>query len=127
MVERLRIHAVAGRLDTDELAVRAEAAYRARTVEDLASLVFDLPSKGHRVAAAARPRRLTWRLPAVGTICGAGTTVVVAHFDGGFRGAFDGVAAVPFWATLALGGLSAAAYVAARVRTVVPSRARDAT
>jgi hypothetical protein len=54
-------------------------------------------------------------VPAYGTVCAAGTTVVVALADGGFRGAFDGVAAVPFWATLACGGLLAARTLGARL------------
>jgi hypothetical protein len=47
---------------------------------------------------------------------------MVAHFDGGFRGAFDGVAAVPFWATLAFGALLTGRVFGARFRASAPSR-----
>ena len=124
VVERLRSHAVAGRLDTEELATRAEDTDRARTVGELADVLRDLPGGREVVATNAGARRSTWHLPAFGTVCGAGTTVVVAHFDGGFRGPLDGVAAVPFWATLALGGLLAASVLTDRLRATAPSRGR---
>jgi hypothetical protein len=49
-VEELRRHAEAGRLDMDELEQRVEAAFAARTREELAELRADLP-------AAPRPRQ----------------------------------------------------------------------
>jgi hypothetical protein len=85
-------------------------------VRELAVVLRDLPHTRGDSAPTARPRRSAWYLPAFTTICGAGTTVVVAHFDGGFRGPLDGVAAVPLWATLALGGVLAARAVTARLR-----------
>jgi hypothetical protein len=121
VVERLRAHAAAGRLDIEELETRAEDAYKSRTVGELAKVLRDLPG-GRKVAARPRRPRSFWDLPAVGTLCGAGSTVVVAHFDGGFRGPVDGVAAVPFWATLAFGGLLTARVLAARLRASAPSR-----
>ena len=49
VVERLRLHAAEGRLDVQELEQRLEAAFGAKSREDLAELEGDLP--------AARPRR----------------------------------------------------------------------
>ena len=127
MVERLKSHAVAGRLDAEELAVRAEAAYRARTIGELAEVLRDLPNQ-RGVLAAMKPerRRFTWHLPAVGTACAAGTTVIVAMLDGGFRGPLDGVAAVPFWVTVASGGFLAARLLPVRLRAEASSRVRKA-
>jgi hypothetical protein len=42
-VEELRLHGAAGRLDTDELEQRIEAAFEARTREQLVDLRSDLP------------------------------------------------------------------------------------
>jgi hypothetical protein len=42
-VEELRLHGAAGRLDTEELELRIEAAFGARTREQLAALGRDLP------------------------------------------------------------------------------------
>ena len=114
VVERLRTHAVAGRLDADELATRAEQAYGATTVAQLAAVLGDLPAG--REAARARPRRRTWLAPLLATATSAAATPVVAMFDGGFRGPLDGVAAVPFWATLAFGGLFMGRIVTTRLR-----------
>ena len=44
MADALRAHAVAGRLDTDELEVRLQTAYQARTTAELAQLRRDLPA-----------------------------------------------------------------------------------
>ena len=44
MADTLRAHAVAGRLDTDELEERLQAAYQARTTAELAQLRRDLPA-----------------------------------------------------------------------------------
>lgn len=52
--DALRDHATAGRLDPDELDERLGAAYAARTVEDLAGLVADLPVPAGP-SAPARP------------------------------------------------------------------------
>jgi hypothetical protein len=106
----LQSHVVAGRLDPDELAERAERAYRAKTVTDLDEALRDLP------ADRARPQ---WRpaslRPLLLTAAGAGTTAVTAVLDGGFRGPFDGVAAVPMWATIATLALLAARRAAGRL------------
>ena len=119
MVEELRRHAVAGRLDLDELEARAEAAYGAKTVGELVAVLHDLPRERRPRGRATRFARATWHLPAAGTVSGAATTAVVAHFDGGFRGPFDGVAAVPLWVTVALGGILAATIVVDRVGSAV--------
>lgn len=42
-VEQLRSHCAAGRLTADELADRAQAAYAARTLGDLETVLGDLP------------------------------------------------------------------------------------
>jgi hypothetical protein len=118
VVERLREHAIDGRLDADELAARAEAAYSARTHGELADLLVDLPRAPSR--PRGRRRGLTWRHPVLATLGGATTTVVVAHVDGGFRGPLDGVAAVPFWATLASGGVLAVTLAARRLSAPRP-------
>ena len=47
VVERLRTHAAAGRLDPDELDERLERAFAARTAGELSELTSDLPA--HRV------------------------------------------------------------------------------
>jgi hypothetical protein len=52
VVESLRDHAAAGRLDVDELAERTESALRARTLGELDLVVRDLP-------ASPGPRRDT--------------------------------------------------------------------
>ncbi|HVM16584.1 MAG TPA: DUF1707 domain-containing protein [Gaiellaceae bacterium] len=121
VVEQLRSHAVAGRLTLDELDARAAETYAARTVGDLAAIVHDLPRDG----AAAAPRglpRAAWHLPVAATACGVATTAVVAHVDGGFRGLFDGVAAVPLWATVAFAGLAAARAVTRRTAAALGQR-----
>lgn len=118
VVERLRTHAVAGRLDIEELATRTEDAYRARTAGELARVLRDLPGGREFVAKGTRPRRPSWQLPAFGTVCCAGTTIIVANLDGGFRGPLDGVAALPFWATVAFGGVLATRVLTARLRLV---------
>jgi uncharacterized RDD family membrane protein YckC len=55
-VRRLRDACVDGRLSVDELALRAEAAYSAKTLAELAPLIGDLPHAG----AAAPPRLASW-------------------------------------------------------------------
>ena len=56
-VERLRTHAVDGRLTLEEFADRVERAYAARTVDDLNELSSDLPE----TTPAPAPRRPTQR------------------------------------------------------------------
>jgi hypothetical protein len=49
VAEALRGHAVAGRLDADELEQRLERAFSARTRADLVPLVADLPAPSPRL------------------------------------------------------------------------------
>ncbi len=57
LAEELRAHAVAGRIDTDELEERLQGAYGARTLGELDELHRDLPTTPEQVALAARDRR----------------------------------------------------------------------
>ena len=57
LAEELRDHAVAGRIDTDELEERLQGAYAARTLGDLDELRRDLPATPEQVALAVRERR----------------------------------------------------------------------
>lgn len=63
-IERLRQAASEGRLSTEELEQRLEAALSARTYAQLDALVADLP--GRRLAVPAETRRLAWVPPALG-------------------------------------------------------------
>ena len=56
VVEALHRHAVAGRLDADELEQRLERAYGARLRSDLLPLMADLPAQGRR-APRRQPER----------------------------------------------------------------------
>lgn len=56
VVELLRDHAAAGRLDVEELDQRTEAAYRARTLDALEALSRDLPDDPLRAPEPARVR-----------------------------------------------------------------------
>ncbi len=124
VVEELRVHAVAGRLDADELAARAEQAYSARTVLELTNVLRDLPKDRRSRVTRRRLPRSPFTLPAAGTACAAAATVVTASIDGGFRGPLDGVAAVPFWLMLASGGLLVARFFGARIGVVRLRRTR---
>jgi hypothetical protein len=57
VVDVLREHAAAGRLDADELEERLGAAYAAQLRADLVPLVADLPVAAPEPAPAPRPRR----------------------------------------------------------------------
>jgi len=57
LAEELRAHAVAGRIDTDELEERLQGAYGARTLGDLDELRRDLPATPEQLALAVRERR----------------------------------------------------------------------
>lgn len=57
LADELRSHAVAGRIDTDELEERLQGAYAARTLGELDALRRDLPATPEQVALAARERR----------------------------------------------------------------------
>ena len=64
LISELRDHAVAGRLDTDELEERSHAAYSAKTTAELDRLRRDLPATPAQLVAHQRERRahLTRRL-----------------------------------------------------------------
>lgn len=64
LISELNEHLVAGRLDTDELERRVQAAYEARTTGELDALRSDLPVPSAQVALqhAARRRQLTRRM-----------------------------------------------------------------
>ena len=64
LIEELRDHSVAGRLDTEELERRVRAAYEASTTGELDALRSDLPVPSRQVALqhAARRRQLTRRM-----------------------------------------------------------------
>jgi hypothetical protein len=64
LISELRDHAVAGRIDTDELEERLQAAYSAKTTGELDRLRHDLPATPAQVASYHKERRaqLTRRL-----------------------------------------------------------------
>ena len=64
LITELNGHTVAGRLSTEELELRLQAAYAARTTAELDDLRRDLPATPEQRAAAGRERRtqLTRRL-----------------------------------------------------------------
>jgi hypothetical protein len=64
LISELNEHAVAGRLSTDELEERLQAAYAARTTGELDALRSDLPVSNKQVAVAhaARRAQLTRRM-----------------------------------------------------------------
>jgi Domain of unknown function (DUF1707) len=64
LITQLHDNAVAGRLSTEELEERLQAAYAARTTGDLDALRRDLPASTHQTAVshAARRSQLTRRL-----------------------------------------------------------------
>jgi hypothetical protein len=64
LISELHEHAVAGRLDTDELERRVTSAYAARTTGELDALRSDLPAPSRQVALqhAERRRQLTRRM-----------------------------------------------------------------
>jgi hypothetical protein len=64
LIAELNEHTVAGRLETDELERRVQAAYAARTTGELDALRADLPVPNRQVAVrhAERRRQLTRRM-----------------------------------------------------------------
>ncbi len=64
LISELRDHAVAGRIDTDELEERSQAAYSAKTTAELDRLRHDLPATPAQLAMYDKERRaqLTRRL-----------------------------------------------------------------
>ena len=117
MVEQLRAHAVSGRLDAAELAARAEDAYRARTVGELALVLRDLPARVPVAARRARPlsRPSPRHLAVYGVAAAVDVAVLAATIDG-VQGPLDEMAVLGFWATLGWGGVLAAWTLAARLR-----------
>ena len=57
LTAELREHTVAGRLSTEELEERLQAAYAARTTADLDALRHDLPATPEQIALSHRARR----------------------------------------------------------------------
>jgi hypothetical protein len=69
VVERLRRAAGEGRLDTEELEHRAEAALRSRTDRELARLTADLPAvAANRRETPRRDHRLAFAVAAPGMV-----------------------------------------------------------
>ena len=75
-VAALERHTGAGRLTLDEFAERARLAHDARTVDELAAVVRDLPADGDSAAAPEGPRRDLLILFAIA----AATLVLLAVF-----------------------------------------------
>lgn len=57
LITELNEHAVAGRLDTDELEQRLQSAYAARTTDELDALRQDLPATPRQLAQYHKQRR----------------------------------------------------------------------
>ena len=96
-LERLRIHAVAGRLSVDELGERAELVLRARTNGELRRVFADLPRRAEelRGVGAALPMKAHLAVFAFAT------TVLIASWEIAREpmGPMDNVAGYfwPFW------------------------------
>jgi len=75
-VAALERHTGAGRLTLDEFAERARLAHDARTVDELAAVVRDLPADGDSAPAPEGPRRDLFILFAIA----AATLVLLAVF-----------------------------------------------
>jgi hypothetical protein len=75
VAERLRKAAGEGRLLTEELEERLEAAFSARTYGELDSVLADLP--GRRIAVPEAPRQLTLMRSAVGVTIAVALAVAV--------------------------------------------------
>ncbi len=91
LIAELNEHAVAGRLDTDELERRVQQAYEARTTGELDALRSDLPAPSRKVALehAARRRHLTRRMiQESGGSLGAFVVCVVIWAASGAQGQF---------------------------------------
>jgi hypothetical protein len=91
LVDELNEHAVAGRLDTDELEARLESAYAARTTAELDALRRDLPVTPRQTALSHAQRRshLTRRmLQEAGGSLGAFIVATVIWAASGAHGQF---------------------------------------
>jgi hypothetical protein len=91
LVDELNEHAVAGRLDTDELEDRLQSAYSARTTAELDALRRDLPVTPRQTALSHAQRRsqLTRRmLQETGGSLGAFIVATVIWFASGAHGQF---------------------------------------
>jgi hypothetical protein len=115
VIDRLKTAFVHGRLDRDELGLRAGLALTARTHADLAAITADLPASPPGAAPlpvrAARPAR-------AGLATGAAVAVIVAALDAGtLVAAITGAAPllVVFLVFLAI-GMTGTALVAALIR-----------
>ena len=74
VVERLRVAAAEGRLETEELEERSDAALRARTYGELDGLLADLPTS----TPALRRRRTAQVVPAVQSALAVAVPILVA-------------------------------------------------
>jgi hypothetical protein len=87
VVAELREHHVTGRLTLDELAERTQAAYGARTRDELEPLTRDLPAQARRTPSRRRPRRFLVALFGGGNLTGrwrlGGRLLAVTLFGGG--------------------------------------------
>jgi hypothetical protein len=81
-VAALERHTGAGRLTLDEFAERARLAHDARTLDDLAAVINDLPADGSAAAEAEEPHRDLLVLLAIAAI----TLVVLGVFIALTRG-----------------------------------------
>lgn len=91
LIAELNEHTVAGRLDTEELERRVQAAYTARTTGELDALRSDLPVPSRQVAVqhAQRRRQLTRRmLQESGGSLGAFVVCTAIWAAGGATGGF---------------------------------------
>ena len=95
VAEALRRHHVDGRIDTDELQERLERCYAARTGDELAALLADLPGEAPPRRSHARAGHARWPLAAavLVVLLAFATVGAVAH---GHPGPF------PFLAVLLL-------------------------
>jgi hypothetical protein len=100
LVDELNEHAVAGRLDTDELEDRLKSAYSARTTAELDALRRDLPVTPRQTALAHAQRRsaLTRRmLQQAGGSLGAFVICTIIWAASGAHGQFW-----PVWVLIAV-------------------------
>jgi DUF1707 SHOCT-like domain len=80
VVELLRVHAAAGRLDADELEERSERAYSAKYADELDAVLDELPPE--RAGARADRRRPSWPAMAGAFPLAVAALVAVAAMTG---------------------------------------------